>query len=302
MHFYLCTEGPSLIACGPDKDGVTVYWSVKDNEVRGTTDIKEASLFYILKTEDGKHPHEFYIGYVGDDVWAQVHPNPMSKSQVLAPAPHYLTADLKTTGWTNEPLGVTAGTHRGRARFMLHNSAVRKYAFTRTPIDSDKWAEGGGYFINCARRSFRLDGYVAMVRKDKQQQIEEGIEMQEQETDLGAGGIQQQQEVGGARGGAKKGPYTYRTACMTSVKSHKNDWPWMVFRLLPGWHKTDLKEMSLGGPEPMDRSEIENPITHKSDVRDFLFLFGDLSTSIKKLTETPSAQAVKVKQFAQQLT
>ena len=286
------TEGPFLIACGPDNEGVTVYWQViKDRqEVQGTTEIKKASLFYIIKTDDSKHPHEFYIGYVGNDLSTLEFPkgpaDPKSKSRaVLAPIPQYITADLKMVGSSNQPLGVTAGTHKNHARFTLHSSAVRKYAFTRTPVDTDKWAEGGGYFINCARRMFKLDGYVAMVRHPvgdrnaaQTRRGGEGTELEEikeeeQETDLGEG---QQQE--GAVGRAIKDSHTYTTTCKTSVKNHSNDWPWMVFHLLPGEHKDmTLKERKIQpedlGEPLIDRSEY--PIVYQSDARDFQFLFGN---------------------------
>ena len=264
---------------------------IKDRqEVQGTTEIKDASLFYIMKTESRCHPHEFYIGYMGNDLKVLEFPkgpaNPMSKSKAsLAPIPQYITADLNLVGSSKQPLGVTAGTHKNRARFMLHSSAVRKYAFTHTPVDTNKWAEGGGYFINCTHRMFKLDGYVAMVRhprvdrNDAQLQRRgerEGTELEEikgeQETEFGEG---QQQE--GAVGGATKGDPTYTTTCKTSVKSHSNDWPWMVFHLLPGEHKdTSLKESKIQpedlGEPLIDRSEY--PIVYQSNARDFQFFFG----------------------------
>ena len=254
-------------------------------EVQGTTEIKDASLFYIIKTDSSRFPHEFYIGYVGNDLSDLELPkgpaNPISKSKAaLAPIPQYITADLKMVGSSNQPLGVTAGTHKNHARFTLHRSAVRKYAFTRTPVDTDKWAEGGGYFINCARRMFKLDGYVAMVRRPRGDRNDaqrrgggEGTELEEQETEFGEG---QQQE--GAVGRATMGDHTYTTTCKTSVKSHSNDWPWMVFHLLPGEHKdTSLKESKIQpedlGEPLIDRSEY--PIVYQSNARDFQFLFGD---------------------------
>ena len=272
LFIFLPTEGPFLIACGPDEKGVTVYWQVpKDSrEVQGTTEKKDASLFYIIKTDSSRYPHEFYIGYVGDKLSALELPkgpaNPMSKSKAeLAPIPQYVTADLKMLGWSDQPLGVTAGTHKNHARFTLHSSAVRKYAFTRSPVDTDKWAEGGGYFINCSRRMFKLDGYVAMVKRTPRSgrnadQRRQGIQLQE------------------IRPGASKDGSTYTTTCKTSVKSHSDNWPWMVFHLLPGEHKDasfkerELQPEELGEPL-IDRSEF--PVVYQSDERDFQLLFGN---------------------------
>jgi hypothetical protein len=288
---------------------VTVYWQVREDsrEVQGTSEKKDASLFYIIKTDSSRHPHDFYIGYVGNDLSALELPkgpaNPMSKSKAaLAPIPHYVTADLGMMGSSNQPLRVTAGTHKNRARFTLHSSTVRKYAFTRTPVDTDKWAEGGGYFINCSRRMFKLDGYVAMDRHDPPtggrnmaqrrrggggggggdgMELEEiGPEPQQQQTGSGAATGQQREGGGGGEGGASKkdAGHTYTTICKKSVKSHSNDWPWMVFHLLPGEHKdTSLEERKLRpeelGEPLIDRSKF--PIMYQSDERDFQLLFGD---------------------------
>lgn len=259
---------------------MTVYWHVPEGsqQVQGTTEKEEASLFYIIKSDSSRHLHEFYIGYVGNELSALELPkgpaNPMSKSTAaLAPIPQYITADLRMVGSSDQPLGVTAGTHKNRARFTLHSSAVRKYAFTRTPVDSDKWAEGGGYFINCSRRTFKLDGYVAMERGERGGGGGgDGHEMQV--TRFGAG----RQRGGGAGGGASMDSHTYTTRCFTSMKNHRNNWPWMVFHLLPGEHKDasleghELRSEELWEPL-IDRSK--HPIAYQSDERDFQLLFGN---------------------------
>ena len=275
-------EGPFLIACGPDDkpvEPVTVYWQVKERQVQGTTNIEEASLFYIIKTDSSRHPHEFYIGYVGKKLSALELPkgpaDPISKSKgALAPIPQYVTADPGMMGSSGHSLRVTAGTHKNHARFTLHSSTIRKYAFTRAPVDSDKWAEGGGFFINCSRRMFKLDGYVAMDKPVGQGG--EGTEPPEpgqgqHMTTFGGG-----QPRGGAGAGASTATYT--TSCKRSVKSHSNSWPWMVFHLLPGEHKDmslmkrELRPEELGEPL-IDRSKF--PIVYQSDERDFQLLFGD---------------------------
>ena len=285
-------EGPFLIACGPDDkpedkpddEPVTVYWQVKEDtrQVHGTTKIKEASLFYIIKTDSSRHPYEFYIGYVGKDLSALERPkgpaDPLSKSVgALAPIPQYVTADPGMMGSSDHSLRVTAGTHKNHARFTLHSSTVRKYAFTRAPVDSDKWAEGGGFFINCSRRMFKLDGYVAMDRHGGQRGG--GTESQEpgqgqRMTTFGGG-----QPQGGAGASTDSTTtYIYTTSCKRSVKSHSNSWPWMVFHLLPGEHKDmslknhKLRPEELGEPL-IDRSEY--PIVYQSDERDFQLLFGN---------------------------
>ena len=266
-------------------------------QVQGTTKIEDASLFYIIKTDSSRHLHEFYIGYVGNKLSVLELPkgpaNPMSKSKgALAPIPHYVTADPGRMGSSNQPLGVTAGMHKNRARFTLHSSMVRKYAFTRAPVDTDKWAEGGGFFINCSRRMFKLDGYVAMDRHQRREgQRGEETELQEpgqrqQTTEFGGG----QPQVQGGGAGASK--YTYTTACKTSVKSHSNSWPWMVFHLLPGEHKdTSLKKRKLQpeelGEPLIDRSEF--PIVYQSDERDFQLLFGN-PTPTARATTNPETE------------
>ena len=135
---------------------------------------------------------------------------------------------------------------------------------------------------------FKLDGYVAMVRDpdvggDDHNAIQqstgggEGIRLQEvkgeQETAFREG---EQQDR--AMGGASKGGHTYTTRCKTSIKDHRNEWPWMVFHLLPGEHKeASLKEQKIRFEdltEPLiDRSEYHT--VYQSDARDFEFLFGN---------------------------
>lgn len=242
-----------------------------DSEVVGTTERKNASLFYVLQTDDSRHPNEFYVGYVGDNLKDLELPkgpsNPISKINKLAPTPKYVTAVLTRMGKCEGPLRVSAGAHRNYARFSLHNSVPRRYTAMRSPIDTDKWAEGGGYFINCARRLFKLDGYLAM------------------EKDVGPPRARWRGNTTPLdTGNNVTPPISYRTTCYTSIKKHSSDGPWMVFRLLPGEHK-ELEMLAEERPQLLEDditkllADIGSNPTYLSDDRDFLYLFGDLSNA-----------------------
>ena len=266
--------------------------------VHGTTLIKDSSLFYVLETDSGRHPQEFYIGYVGDDMAALEQPrgpaNPASKIKDLAPTPKYVMAELSTLGSSAGPLRVSAGAYRNHARFTLHSSVIRYWRVMRSSVDMDRWAEGGGYFINCARRRFKPDGYIAMTKRE-QQAGQSGNVMELEE-----------------RNGEQTIP-THSTKCVTSADSHnESNGPWMVFRLLPGEHKELKEDKKVEEDKKLEEDKLEedkkrdempqkkkgdrtpqtkrkfnqhntlvdygSDPTYRSDERDFEFLYGDPST------------------------
>ena len=245
-----------------------IYWHVVDSKVMGTTKREQASLFYVIPTDEGRHPHEFYIGYMGDEMDALHLPkgpaNPISKVKQLAPIPQYVMAELNMLGRCDGPLEVSAGAYRNQVRFSLHNSAAKKSAALRTSVDTGKWAQGEGFFINCARRVFKLDGYIAMTKAEDPGSTNKA----------GNGTNMEMTEI------QKAGPQ-YSTACLTSIKNHNSKGTWMVFRLLPGEHK----ELKKDPPKKVTSKQGEltkppvdfgsNPF-YLGDDWDFQYLFGAL--------------------------
>ena len=87
------TEGPYLISC---HDG-TIFLKVVQDEndhafVYATTKTEDTSYFYIVLTDDGNNPYEFYIGWQKSE--ATNKPGTM----------RYLNAPLSISGYNNGPL------------------------------------------------------------------------------------------------------------------------------------------------------------------------------------------------------
>ena len=173
-------------------------------------------------------------------------------------------------GRSEGPLKVSAGAYGDEARFSLHSSVLKKYAFMRTSVDSSRWAEGEGFFIHCTRRRFRIDSYIAMMKEEPRPARSARNNLEEEDD--------------------KQDSNTYKTMCLLSVKNHKEDkGPWMVFRLLPGEHKKLPAEredvVNKRMPKMMTEEEYfrkpvvdvdENDPTYRSDHHDFSYLYGNL--------------------------
>ncbi len=184
---YNYTEGPYLISCtmmieqseskGSQSKGTfyeretDIYWCVskKDNCVYGTTEISEASQFHVIPTKDSKHPNEFFIVHwrgnrtmltnVNDPI-VQLH----GKKCHL---PLYLTTDTNILGKSEGPLQLKSTILTNQARFCLHSRVQSTFAFMMClshPISLSDWIEGEQFYINCSRRAFKIDGYIAMVQ------------------------------------------------------------------------------------------------------------------------------------------
>lgn len=169
--------------------------------ISATTDLKQASLFYILPDDDGKHVYEFRIGWkITNNRERQIkrtksilHPDTAND---LEPLCRYLDAKVNITGRNPGPLELKSGVYNSHCRLTLHNRLIGR---NKAPIDIKVWASGKEeFFITCARHRFKVGGYIAVKRAR-----ERGTEEQ------------------------------YTTVCVPKEACHNECDTWMLFRLLP---------------------------------------------------------------------
>jgi hypothetical protein len=175
--------------------------------IGATTDLNQASLFYILPDDDGKHVYEFRIGWkistsrerLIKRTKSILHPGRVSD---LEPLCRYLDAKVNITGRNPGPLQLKSGVDNSYCRLTLHSRLIGK---TKAPIDIKVWASGKEeFFVSCARRRLKMAGYIAVKRTF------EGRERSSRQTNE-----------------------RYTTACVPKQTCHNERDTWMLFRLLP---------------------------------------------------------------------
>ena len=189
--------GPFLIALGD------IYWKVNERNrfaIEGTTQVSQASLFFIIPTDNGDHPYEFIIGWHGDGHRAlQRGTSTLSQDHGLhTPVMfRYLDANVNIFGRNSGPLYMRNDIHEHNARFSLHSRLFKKHM---APVDLREWVLGNDqFFVNCARRRGRIDGFLAMKRVAQ-------------------------------RGGLRQAEYT--SVCVPSIKYHNEVDAFMLFSLI----------------------------------------------------------------------
>ena len=187
-------EGPFLISCTMNIEHKPVFWKVnQENQIRGTTQVQDASLFYVIPTEDGDHPFEFFIVYYAEDTTAKVMPKSlydhMTRSfQQAVPLPQYITGEGNLFGYSSRPLELNSSVFVRQARFAIYSRIIHAAMMClSSPVTSASWIEGEEFFVKCSRRRFRADGYLAMKRESPPPQQDEGWLKQVK----GAAGIKQ---------------------------------------------------------------------------------------------------------------
>ena len=158
IFVFIFAAGPFLVAFGTEKQ--EYYWKVEDNEVFGTSNIEEAAPFFILPYDNRQHPHEFHIAFMGEATTPTMGETttPTNKS-----IPRYLNADVSVFGTNSGPL---------RLEYHVSDNS-RLVLFGRTtdekvPVSPTTWAQGDDkFFINCARRRMKNDGYIGMKESSR---------------------------------------------------------------------------------------------------------------------------------------
>ena len=192
--------GPFLISFHND----TMFWSVnsdRDYAVEATRNIRNASLFYVIPSDDGENPYEFVLGYLGDNrsllKRATSTLTPSSKAQVQG-LHRYLNARVSVSGGNPGPLHLQHHITESDSRLTLQNRLMKK----SKPVDTTAWVQGREtFFINCARRRLKRDGYICVKAIQTRGQVE------------------------------------LITACVPSTSFHNDRNTWMLFRLLPGSYR-----------------------------------------------------------------
>ena len=210
--YSLFSDGPFFILC--KVNGKSVYWKVNESisdtkeefsltetsatkdkstqtnasaveaepvartnchQLLGTELIEEASLFYIIPSENTSHVCDFSIAYWGKKCRdRKILTNllePHAKKRKTEPLlPRYLSADSGILGKHKGPLELHSTVLVQHARFCLHSRVQSSFPLmmcTSTPVPLSSWIEGEEFFINCSQRSFKIDGYIAMTRNSK---------------------------------------------------------------------------------------------------------------------------------------
>ena len=110
-------------------------------------------MFYIIPTENDAHPNEFFIG-----CWDT--PGGADTPHAVPPMMLYLNAPVNLFGNNKGPLRLTHAISEGQSRLVLHSRVVRE----SQPVHTGIWLSGrDAYFINCARRDWKIGGYLAVL-------------------------------------------------------------------------------------------------------------------------------------------
>ena len=155
--------GPFLVAFGTEKK--QYYWKVKDNKVSGTSNIDEAAPFFILPYDNRQHPHEFHIAFMGEATTPTTGATTIPTSKSL---PRYLNADVSVFGTNSGPLKLEYHVS-DNSRLVLFGRTTDE----KVPVNPTTWAQGDDkYFINCAHRRMKKDGYIGIKEKSRNGEVE----------------------------------------------------------------------------------------------------------------------------------
>ncbi len=150
----------------------------------------------------------------------------------------YLDARVGFFGNNPGPLYLKSELHNQYSRLSLHNRVIGD---NEAPTDTRVWTYGNeAFFINCARRRFKKDGFIAIKRisvRTRQGQMEE----------------------------------RFVTVCLSSEKYHDERNVWMLFRLFPAQYFVPSSAT--------DDTELKSPEEAKEDELDHEFegIFGPVS-------------------------
>lgn len=159
LYYWLLTEGPYFISCDDARVFLKVVLDDKDHaSLYGTTTIEEASLFNIVLTDDGANPYEFYIG------WQK------SETVDMPGTIRYLNAPLSIGGHNKGPLSLESRGKKQNSIFCINNRLIDTICGLlqgSENINPEIWCKGfESFLIRCSRRSFGIDGFMAVQRTD----------------------------------------------------------------------------------------------------------------------------------------
>ena len=133
--------------------------------IEGTRQREGASSFFIIPTDDSDHPYEFLIGWQGDEHRHIQRAASSFSAGHTTSGPRtfrYLDAPVSILGRNDGPLQLKHNITEKHGRFSLHSRLVQHHA---GPIELRDWVNGNDlFFVNCTRRTARIDGFLAMKR------------------------------------------------------------------------------------------------------------------------------------------
>ena len=168
--FLFTVAGPFLVAFG--SEARLCFWTVNEEyEIYSTNNRQNASLFFIVSSDGGNHPHEFHIAYKGDNrqvLRKQVSSLTPLSQKAVEPIPRYLDAQVSVFGTNPGPLRLVYYVSE-RSRLLLFG----RIANEKGAVNPTAWTRGEDmFFINCARRRMKRDGYIGMRRRHRNREEE----------------------------------------------------------------------------------------------------------------------------------
>ena len=233
---FLCiyTAGPFLIAAGSERS--LRFWTVNDDyTVHATSNPQNASLFFTISNDSGKHPYEFHIAYMGDNrhiLKKRVSSLTPLSQKACQPIPRYLNASVNAFGINRGPLSLDYYVS-GHSRLLLFGRVSNDAG----PISGETWAHGQDmYFINCARRRMKRDGYIGIRRR------------------------------------RRHGEDEWITSCFSSRFEHNESNVFMLFRLLPGSYRDNPNILTAEPGNDRGKPHVNQPVTSFDNMDDSMTL------------------------------
>lgn len=167
--------GPFTISCRVGKEQIYLMVENEAHSIQGTEDEKEASLFYVLPTEDLLYPADFFITYKGTQQDINKTLSLIERLEYTVSPPSYLSASSNVFGYNVGPLRIKNTANISHIRFCLQ-SRIRSspYMCQYTPMSWNTWLEGEKCYISCNHHSpIKLSGFVAIEKETKSEAGEE---------------------------------------------------------------------------------------------------------------------------------
>ena len=157
------------MACNDDRVYLTVN-KEQNYAVEGTLDINRASPFHIVPS-DGSHPNEFMMVHYTQNASIRAQELRRCSSSLnaylhmaISPMPRYLKANTSIAGHNHAPLTLEMKIDETCARLVLQSRIISKKH--HMVMDTSSWLTGREiYFIRCARRRFKKEGFLCMKFK-----------------------------------------------------------------------------------------------------------------------------------------
>ena len=200
-----------------------MYLAVKEEtghaRVYATKNKTDASPFYILLTDDGDHPYEFYIGWQKE----------AAQEGEVDGTMRYLMAKVSILGRSDGPLCLESRAQKRVSLFSLNNRLTSPFYRHEPTVNPKVWFKGQeSFLIRCARRRGCVDGFVAIEQRNDSQGTRRTQRNARQGTPRTQGNVPQE-------------TLSYQTVCRRNPGGHDNGQFHMTFQLHP---KDDIPAQS----------------------------------------------------------